>query len=102
MLFNQCRQECLQQIEDSVMTESGLVIHDVLRLFHGDGPAHQYEGGHKQGGTHSCVGCGAKTARFDDFAYCHHAEKRSLRECQEFVMRGIAWKKRGTTVLPYT
>ena len=75
MLFNQCHQECLQQIEDSVMTESGLVIHDVLRFFHGDRPAQQYEGGHKQEGTYSCVGCGAKTARFDDFAYCHHAEK---------------------------
>ena len=84
------------QIDEPVTSESGIAIHDVIRFFHGDGPAQQYEGGHKQGGTYSCVGCGARTAMFDDFAYCHHAEKRAYRDCQDFVTKGHAWKKRGT------
>ena len=82
MLFNKCRQECMGQIDEPVTSESGIAIHDVIRFFHGDGPAQQYEG--------------ARTAMFDDFAYCHHAEKRAYRDCQDFVTKGHAWKKRGT------
>ena len=85
MLFNECRQECQRVIHEPVSTQSGILIRDVMRFFHGDGPAQQFEAGHKQGGTYSCVSCGAKTTRFDDFGYCHYSEKRTFQECQEFV-----------------
>ena len=94
-LFNMCRQECLQGLSDTICTKDGIPIRDVVRFFHGDGPAQQFEAGHKVGGTYSCVGCGSKTERFDDFSYCHYAMKRSYGDCQEFVTKGIAWKQRG-------
>ena len=103
MQFNQCRQDCMRATSQPIETESKIAISDVIRFFHGDGPAQQYEGGHKQGGIYRCVGCGGKTELFDDFAYCHHAEKRSYRDCQEFVTRGLAWKKRGRIIKnPYS
>ncbi len=71
-LFNECRQECMKAISEPVETGSKIIIEDCIRFFHGDGPAQQYESGHKQGGIYSCVGCGSKTALFDDFAHCHH------------------------------
>ena len=85
MLFNQCRQECLRHIDELVETESGIFIHDVVRFFHGDGPAQQFEGGHKQGGTYSCVGCGAKTVLFDDFAYCHYARNVPFKSAKNIL-----------------
>lgn len=66
-------------------TVAGTPVVDILRFFHGDGPAQQYEAGHKIGGKYSCVGCGALTSRFDDFAYCHHAPRQTFAEHQEFV-----------------
>ena len=62
MLFNKCRQECLRKIDEPIQTQSGIHIHDIVRFFHGDGPAQQYECGHKLGGTYKCVQCGAKSA----------------------------------------
>lgn len=40
----------------------------LLLLFYGDGPGQQFEAGHKIGGKYSCIGYGALTSRFDDFA----------------------------------
>ena len=76
-------------------TTAGTPVVDVLRFFHGDGPAQQFEAGHKIGGKYSCVGCGALTSRFDDFAYCHHAPRQAFAERQEFVLQGQAWKQGG-------
>ena len=46
-------------------------ITDIVRFFHGDGPAAQFEAGNKQGGHYCCVGCGAHSGRFSDIAYCY-------------------------------
>ena len=80
-------------------TVAGTPVVDILRFFHGDGPAQQYEAGHKIGGKYSCVGCGALTSRFDDFAYCHHAPRQTFAERQEFVLQGQAWKQRGKPLM---
>ena len=68
---------------------------DVVRFFYGDGPAAQFEAGHKQGGTFCCTGCGADSGRFSDIAYCYRAPKPTLKERQEFVLQGRAWKRGG-------
>ena len=56
MQYNQCRQDCMRATSQPIETESKIAISDAIRFFHGDGPAQQYEGGHKQGGIYSCVG----------------------------------------------
>ena len=50
-------------------------------MFHGDGPAQQFEAG---GGNYSCVGCGARTDRMDDIAYTFRCVKLSIAERQSF------------------
>lgn len=61
-MFNECRQECLKEIGEAVHTSFGITVNNTVRFFHGNGPAQQFEAGYKQGGTYSCIGCGAKTA----------------------------------------
>ena len=91
--FNATRKDCLQSLSDCLETTSGIVVRDVCRFFHGDGPAAQFEAGHSVGGKYSCVGCGAESHRFDDLAYCFHCPKPSLAERQEFVLKGEIWKQ---------
>ena len=80
----------ISPIYDPAFYTAGTPVVDVLRFFHGDKPAQQFEAGHKIGGKYSCVGCGALTSRFDDFAYCHHAPRQTFAERQEFVLQGQA------------
>jgi hypothetical protein len=71
-------------------------VYDVVRFFYGDGPAAQFEAGHKQEGTYCCVGCGADSGRFSDIACRYRSPKPSLKERQEFVLQRKAWRKGGT------
>lgn len=95
LLFVNVRRKCLQQLRDKLKTTAGVEVSDVIRFFHGDGPAAQFEAGHKQGGSYCCIGCGAHSRRFADIAYCYRAQKLSLQERQEFVLQGSAWRKGG-------
>lgn len=61
--FNTVRIECIQELSVCLETMSGVPVQDVCRFFHGDGPAAQFEAGHKIGGKYSCVGCGAESSR---------------------------------------
>lgn len=91
-LFLQCRNECLEVLSTPLKSNTGMEVNDVLRYFHGDGPAAQFEAGNSVGGNFSCVGCGARTVRFDDLAYSYRSEKLTLQSHQQFLLKGIAWK----------
>ena len=95
LMFIETRRECLKEIKEKVCTSNGVEVVDVVRFFYDDGPAAQFEAGHKQGGTYCCVGCGAESGRFSDIAYSYRSQKLSLKERQEFVVQGKAWKKGG-------
>lgn len=95
LMFIGIRKECLQQMRNTLKTMAGVEIRDIIRFFYGDGPAAQFEAGHKQGGAFCCVGCGAHSGRFADIAYCYRAPKQSLQERQQFVLQGNAWRKGG-------
>jgi hypothetical protein len=43
---------------------------DVMRLFHGDSPARQYESGQQKGGHFYCPVCGANAHQVYDLEYC--------------------------------
>lgn len=96
-MFLETRRACLKQTKESLCTANEVQVHDIVRFFYGDGPAAQFEAGHKIGGYHCCVGCGANSNRFADIAYCYRAPKPTLRERHEFVIQGRAWKKGGQT-----
>ena len=80
----------LKEIGQKLYTRTGTPVSDVVRFFYGDGPAAQFEAGHKQGGTYCCTGCGADSSRFSDTAYSYRAPKSTLKERQQFVLQGKA------------
>lgn len=95
LMFVEARRECLKEIRQRITAADGTEFQDIVRFFYGDGPAAQFESGHKLGGNYPCVGCGAHSGRFTDIAYCYRAPKPTLQERQEFVLQGKAWKQSG-------
>ena len=92
-MFLECRRECIQKLGMNIFTSKGLEITDVLRFFHGDGPAQQFEAGYSVGGNYCCIGCGARSTLFDDIVHCYRSAKLSFKVRQEFVLKGDCWKK---------
>lgn len=77
---------------EPISTNDGVIIRDIVRYFHGDGPAQQFEAGNKIGDNYPCVGCEAHASRFDDLAYSFRAHHLTLEERQQFILNGVAWK----------
>lgn len=71
-------------------TRTQAPVCDVVHFFYA---AAQFEVGHKQGGTYYSTGCGADSSHFSDIAYCYRAPKPTLKERQELVLQGKAWKQ---------
>ena len=96
VLFNKSRLECVQElISDPLPTSTGVPIRDILRFFHGDGPAQQFEAGNNIGGTYPCVCCAVNAESISDLEYAFKCPTRTLTERQQFVIGGCAWKKGG-------
>ena len=55
--YSNTRLEDLQDLKHSLFTDKG-ELKDVMRLFHGDGPASSLEIGHQKGGDFFCFDCG--------------------------------------------
>ena len=92
-MFTDCRRDSLSDFSETIYTEAGISVTDVVRFFHGDGPAQQFEAGNKIGGYHCCVDCDAHSTRFDDLAYCFRSCHLTLSDCQEFLLEGESWKR---------
>ena len=92
--FAEKRRECLASLSLDIRTNSGIPVTDMMRFFHGDGPAMQFEAGdiHVLGGYYCCVRCDSHSTSFDDLAYCFHAHGPLLSERQQFIRTGEAWK----------
>ena len=67
--FIESRREYLLGLSQELTTKAGIPVNDVMRFFHGDGPAMQLEAGNKIGGYYNCIGCEAHRSHFDDLAY---------------------------------
>ena len=91
-LFSACRNECINTLHTPLLLSNGTKILDVLRFFHGDGPAQQFEAGNSVGGAYFCVGCGVNWNRVYDIAYASRCELKSLQQRQDFLLQGVAWK----------
>ena len=68
--FAETRLDDLQALQRKSRLYNGVEVEDVMRFFHGDGPAQQFEAGEKKGGHHGCVHCDARSNRFCDLTYC--------------------------------
>ena len=95
-LFNQSRLECIKELSDPLFTTTGIPVHDIVRFFHGDGPAQQFEAGNNIGGTYPCVCCTVNADSIRNLACAFKCATRTLTERQQFVISGSAWKKGGT------
>lgn len=91
-LFSACRNECLSDLSTPLCLSNDVEVNDIMRFFHGDGPAQQFEAGNSIGGNYCCVSCGVRSDRMDDIAYAYRCQKLSLEERQKFLLQGTAWK----------
>ena len=92
-LFNQCHLDCIKELAAPISTSTGVPLKDILRFFHGDGPAQQYEAGNSVGGRYPCVDCGVESTSIHTLAF--KCRTRTLKERQEFILNGNAWSNGG-------
>ena len=57
LLYTDERLQDILQIQQSLTTNDGIKVHDVIRAFKGDHPAFQFDSGQQKGGTYPCHGC---------------------------------------------
>ena len=80
-------------MNDKVKTKGGQEINDVMRFFHGDGPARQFESGQQKGGTFYCSVCGSNAHRVYEMDYILRCKIVSLQDKQKLLMKGVVSKK---------
>jgi hypothetical protein len=91
--YVETRLECLKDLSHPVTSESGLIVHDKMRFFHGDTPARQYECGQQKGGKYYCAICGASANRVYEMDYSFRCSHMSLADRQDLVLKGPYGKK---------
>ena len=69
-----------------------IVLRDIMRFFHGDGPSAALEAGNQKGGYYFCPSCDVHLCQTDNIAYCYQQKTRSLAEKQNLVVSGTFGK----------
>ena len=80
--FNQCRLDCTKELAAPISTSTGVPVKDMLRFFHGDSPAQQYEAGNSVGGRYPCVGCGVESTSIHTLEHAFFNSSLSLPSSQ--------------------
>ncbi len=91
-LYNQDRFVDVQTLGISIATPDGTPIQDVLRFFHGDRPAAEFEAGQNRSGYYTCPTCPAHCSRYDDLTYCFRCPSVNFSKRQEFLLAGSTWE----------
>ena len=86
------REECLNELTVAICADS-INIKDTMRLFHGDGPAVQFESGHQKGGHYFCPNCEVCLYQTDDISYSYQLKVNSLKYKQQMVISGKYGRK---------
>lgn len=79
---------CIKEMSTPLKTANDITICDRLTFFMGDKPAVQFERGTQMGGNFPYGACGCNASRFDDFAHCSTAKRRSVNKLQSFAAGG--------------
>ena len=82
------RVECLQQLTQPIVSQTGLHINDCLRFFCGDKPAQQFERGTQLGGNYKCGSCGCSSSLMQNLGYALQCKRRTLADLQKLVLAG--------------
>ena len=72
------RRQCLDELQNNLVTSKGCPVTDVMHFFHGDGPEQQFESGEQRGGNNGCSGCSGDLRRYRDLTYCLRSPHLSL------------------------
>ena len=99
MMYNNTRSETMLHFDASIQTSNGDQINDTIRYFHVDGPAQEFEIGHNRGGNYPCTACNTHVAQFDDLCHAYRKPHITLKDHQQFMLNGIAWKRGGVKPL---
>ncbi|CAB4002167.1 Hypothetical predicted protein [Paramuricea clavata] len=86
--YIETRVECLEEISLPLPNENGEEIIDIMRFFHGDNPAQQYECGQQKGGHYYCSVCGVHANRVYELDYSYRCTHMSLSDRQKLILEG--------------
>ena len=78
-MYVENRLECIRMLDKRIDLTNGAIISDKMRMFHGDGPASQFEIGNSKGGDYFCCCCDVPSFYMHDFVRCVYAEYVTLR-----------------------
>ena len=78
---------CLKGLEHN-LTVNGIDIKDVMRFFHGDGPAAQFESGQQKGGNFFCSCCGIFADRIAELDYALNCPYLTLEDKRTKILYG--------------
>lgn len=72
------RRQCLDELQNNLVTSKGCPVTDVMHFFHGDGPEQKFESGEQRGGNNGCSGCSGDLCGYRDLTYCLRSPHLSL------------------------
>ena len=90
--------EDLKSLKDPLQSKNGAIF-DVMRFFHGDGPACAFEVGHQKGGNYFCWDCGIYAEHCNDIPYSYHMESKSIEESIDKIMETTTSQEKTTNGL---
>ena len=78
IMYVETRLECLRMLDKRIDLTNWAIISDKMCMFHGDGPASQFEIGNSKGGDYFCCCCDVPSFYMHDFVRCGYAEYVTL------------------------
>ena len=93
--YIEIRVDCLKELTNPLNAselvssyDSTIYIRDIMRMFHGDGPASAIEAGNQKGGHYFCPSCDIHICQTNDISYSFQKPFRSLSYKQNLVLKG--------------
>lgn len=96
MMYNEPRSDSLLDMDSTIITTSNHEVTDIVRFFHGDAPARQFEADNNRGGHYPCTACQTHVHQFNDLSHAFRMETITLVDHQRFMLAGKAWQRGGT------
>lgn len=95
LAYIETRIECLKELSEGIEW-NGVLVNDIMRVFHGDGPAAQLEAGQQKGGHYFCPTCGIHASRCNDIAHAYYLPSFTYQQRFDKVMEGKISQSRTT------
>ena len=87
------RTKCLKDFNVRLQAKD-IPIADVIRFFHGDGPAMQFEAGNEKGDHYFCPNCDISYIQTDDINHCYQLPITTLSCKQKKSYRWEIWERK--------